>query len=126
MLDIHLYDTYLVFSYAFIFKLIAVLLFSGWGLYLLTDKHLFSKKWVWLHVLISIFSLSALLIMLIAHNNMPEPPASGFDYSSWNHRLISGPYLKTAGFSLIVLVISQFIPVTNFIIGFSKNRHQKT
>ncbi len=123
MLDIHLHDTYLVLGYGFIFKLIAALLFSGWGLYLLTDKYVYSKKGVWLHVLLSILSLSALMILLIAHNNRMASPASGFDYSAWNHEVISGPYLKTARFSQIILMISQFIPVINFITGIYKNRH---
>ncbi|MFZ1527703.1 MAG: hypothetical protein WAT19_03070 [Ferruginibacter sp.] len=125
MADIHLHDSFFVFSYSLIFLGMAGILLAGWGLYLLADKYLFSKKWVWAHIIISIFSLLVLLIMLLANNNRMTYPLYGFDYSSWNHQNILGPYLKTAGFSFIILIVCQFIPVINFVVGFYKYRHFK-
>ena len=56
-LDLHIHDTYFIISTNYFVWTISLIFFLVWGLYKLTDKILWTKKLIWLHVLTTIFVL---------------------------------------------------------------------
>ena len=56
-LDLHIHDTYIIITTNYFVWTISLIFFLVWGLYKLTDKILWTKKLIWLHVLTTIFVL---------------------------------------------------------------------
>ena len=72
-LDFHIHDTYFVIATNYIIWPIALIFFLVWGLYKLTDKILWTKKLIWVHVLTTLFVLIILATFDIWHNKIIPP-----------------------------------------------------
>ncbi len=72
-LDLHIHDTYFVIAANYFIWTIALIFFFVWALYKLTDKILWTKKLIWLHVLTTIFVLILLATIEVWHDKIIPP-----------------------------------------------------
>ena len=122
--DIHLYDTYFVFPLSFIIWVPAVISFAFWIIYLLTKQFLFSKKLMWIHIiltlLLSLFLMTLPYISTYSDGGLIGSPRRYYDYGEWNRfKILSNP-TNTAVITFAILLLSQLVYFINLIVGLIK------
>lgn len=116
--DLHLRDTYFVIAGTHIFWLLAILTFFLWTLYLLTSKILYSKTLTWIHVIVTILTLTLFLLILCFGERFLNPlPRRYYDFSQWNSYSAYNSNMKAIVISIFVLLSGQIIFVVNLIAG---------
>jgi heme/copper-type cytochrome/quinol oxidase subunit 1 len=123
-IDIHLYDTYLVFPLSFIIWIPAVILFAFWIIYLLTRQFLFSKKLMWTNILLTV-ALSLFLMMLPYISTYSDvgivgSPRRYYDYGEFNRFKILDNLTRIAVITFAILLLSQLAYFINLILGLLK------
>lgn len=71
--DFHLHDTYFVVPVNYFIWALAGLFFWGWIIYKFTDKFLWTKKLIWIHVLTTLFLLILLSTISFWHDKILPP-----------------------------------------------------
>ncbi len=118
VLDIHLHDTYFVIAYTHICWVLSIVALIIWLLYLITNKMLYSKKLVWIHVIITITTFILLTFLLFSSNEAGLlKPRHYYDLSNWESFTLFNKYAKTISLIMSVLLCGQIIFIINFIAG---------
>ncbi|PVD49374.1 hypothetical protein DC498_25390 [Terrimonas sp.] len=72
-IDLHLHDTYFVISTIFFIWALGIAFLLVWAIYMLTSKILWKRFLTWVHVLVTIFILIALLAANFWHDKLIPP-----------------------------------------------------
>ena len=125
ILDIHLSDTYFVFSNKHFAWLLLVALAGFFLLYLATDGALFSKKLTWIHVIITVLGFLLLAILpfhnIFSYEGLAGMPRRYIDYGSdfrngYHHFLLLFT-AKMPGISVFIFLLAQVLYVVNLVMG---------
>ena len=120
-IDIQLHDSYWVFRENDIFVVGCILFYFLFGLYLLFQKILFSRKLIWMHILATISFTMVLFFSIKTINYFTQPiprryhsyyEIESFAKYAWINNVVS--------FCAITLFFSQFLFIINFIVGLIK------
>jgi len=90
--DIHLHDTYFIIAIAHLFWATGILLIILWILYILTRHFLFSKVWIWIHIILTV-ATSVFLVGLSFYSNdyykgLAGKPRHYYEYGNWDSFLL--------------------------------------
>lgn len=121
-LDIHLYDTYYIIPTAYASWAIVLFLLMLWVVYLFTNRWLFSKTLVWLHVVLTV--VTSLFMFIYVFNfrelgGMAGMPRRYMDYSDWD---IFWQYQRSIIVSVILLAFGLVLHILNLLIGLIRRR----
>ena len=121
-IDFHFHDTYFVVSVKYFFWALSGFFVIMWGIYVLTDKFLWTKKLTWTHVLTTMFVFFILSSINLWHDKvLPPIKTDAIDftikiYEQKRERIIVYPLM-------VIFVFGQAFYVVNLIVGFLKQRH---
>lgn len=118
MMDIHLHDTYFVFSRSIIIRALSLFMLLLWGVYKLYHPCLFSEGLSWFHIGATIVS-SVVICIAINFQKNEAVPRKYFDFSSWDN---NNGHIWMLIISGGVLVSCQLLFLINFIAGFVKSK----
>ena len=123
-IDIHLSDTYYVFPLAFLIWFPAIILFLFWLLYLATKRFLYSKRLMWIHIIlsvvISLFILTLPYLSTYSYGEVAGSPRRYYDYGELNNFKIFGNFTNMIVLAFLILVLGQLIYFINLIVGIYK------
>lgn len=120
-IDINLQDAYFVISFKHLFWISALILFVIWTLYKLTFNILFAYSLTWIHIVITIFTITGFVLISYPGNNFFDPvPRRYYEYSNSGSFNVLGKY--AADLFIMLFVIAQLTLIANFIIGIVKRR----
>jgi heme/copper-type cytochrome/quinol oxidase subunit 1 len=123
-IDIHLYDTYFVFPLPFLIWAPTIILFVFWIVYLLTKRFLFSKKLMWIHiiltVIISLFLMVLPYISTYSYGGVVGSPRRYYDYGELNRFKILGNLTNIAVATFVILLLGQLAYFINLFVGLYK------
>ena len=120
-IDIHIHDTYFVITHSLIYWLFAFIVWFLWILYMLTGKILYSKSLIWVHVIITLFTVMCLLLVLLLGNNIFDPQP--WQYIDLSSGILSNEYNTNSRltiYSIIALIVGQIAFVINIVTGLLK------
>ena len=116
--DFHIHDTVFVIAQGHLLWFLALTICGLWLLYLITRKLLYSRTLTWIHILITLLALAALLFLLFFRKGYSLPRSGGIlDYACWKEFNKFHRNLMLINLNLIVLVAAQFIYVINLLIA---------
>lgn len=118
-LDIHLHDTYYIIPTAYAFWGIVLFLILLWVVYMVTNRWLFSKSLVWLHVIISIAASLFIVIYLLNFRGMAGMPRRYVDFSEWD---MFRRYRTSIVVSVMVLAGGVVVYLVNLVVGLVRRR----
>lgn len=117
-IDIQLHDVYIVIAQQQIFIGITFIFFLFFGLYLLFQNKLWSKKLTWIHVILTtVLFLYIFYISSILFSFSPESPKKYYSYNEFENFAVIN---KTISICSIILFFSQFLLLANIVIGVVK------
>ena len=117
-MDIHLYDTYYVVSAAYAFWSIAVLLMILWLVYLFTNRFLFSRMLMWLHVVLTVVISVFLAIFIANFGKLAGMPRRYID-DGFN---AFAQFQQSILVSVFLLVLGMALYVINLLIGLVRRK----
>ena len=118
-LDIHLHDTYYIIPTAYALWAIVLFLILLWIIYLVTNRWLFSKSLVWLHVVISTAASLFIVIYLLNFRGIAGMPRRYVDYDEWD---MFRQYRESIVVSVMVLGGGVFVYLVNLVAGLVRRR----
>jgi len=122
-IDIHLHDTYFIFPLSFLIWIPAIILFLFWALYLLTKQFLFSKKLMWIHIILTV--LSSLFMLMLPYLSTYSYSGVGgprvyYDYGEFNKFKMFGNLTNMIIRVFAFLLLIQLIYFFNLFVGLYK------
>ena len=120
-LDLHIHDTYFVIAANYFIWTIALIFFLAWGLYKLTDRILWTKKLIWLHVLTTLFVFIILATFDVWHDEI-LPPIRGEAVSVANIFEDQKKEKLIALIIAIMFIVGQLSYIVNLIGGIFRRR----
>jgi len=126
-IDIHLHDTYFVISMVHFFWTTTILLLIFWALYSLTQRFLFSKILIWIHVVLTI--ASSILLVTISFTNyqrLTGMPRRYFDVNNWNSFKWFDNLDKGVLIVILLMALGLITYSINLAVGLFKNSARKT
>ena len=128
-MDIHLHDTYFVFSSRFFFWFLSILLLGYFLLYLATDTMLYSKKLTWIHVVITVVYIIIFILYSRSFSNNVGMPRRYYDYGNgFNAYFHFQQEARTLRLTTLTFILAQLLYVINLLAGIIKAvsiRHNK-
>lgn len=116
-LDVHIYDTYYVIDFAFVFRTLTVILFIYWLLYNTTKRFLFSSFLSWAHIVATILTAILVVTFSLWGGFAYKSAQEGFRFSDYEkYRSIN----TTIASLILALLFTQFTYFLNLIIGLLK------
>lgn len=123
-IDLHIHDTYFIISTNYFIWSIALIFFSGWGLYQFTDKILWTKKLIWIHVLTTLFTFLVLATFEIWHDKI-LPPIKAETISLEDIFASQKRERLTAQIIAIIFIAGQLAYIINLVAGIFKRSRQR-
>ena len=128
-IDIHLHDTYFVFTSRFLIWSGALLFALLWVLYLATKTALFSKTLSWIHILLTIISCLVIITTAYLMHNVYEGlaamPSRYLDYGvAKKYDYLNNLEIAT-WILLLILALGQIIYIVNLFVGIYKRVRRK-
>jgi heme/copper-type cytochrome/quinol oxidase subunit 1 len=122
--DIQLSDTYYVIAHVHLFEIVSILLFSGWLLYRLTSRWLYSARLSFAHIVLTLLSL---LIILADGLWLGQPPVlrHGMNFPGLAAFRRFDLYNHILDDCLLVLAAAQGLYFVNLVPGIVKYRRGK-
>jgi hypothetical protein len=116
--DLHFYDTYYVVNDRILFWMIAVLLMYFAIIYRVTYRVLFSRYLIWIHLVLTLLTLCALMIFPFRSASIP---ARHVDLTNWTmgYRGVYSQYVVLAVIAT-TFIIAQLLFVVNVVGGLIK------
>ena len=119
-IDIHIHDSYFIFSRQFLIWFTAAILLTFYLLYLGTHQMLYSSKFTWLHIFLSV--AKAVFIFAVPYfYTSPTDTGAGsnyIDYANFSDISLIGSSNNMIVNAISCLIIFQLLYFINFFIGF--------
>jgi heme/copper-type cytochrome/quinol oxidase subunit 1 len=116
-IDINLHDIYFVIVYSLLFRAIAVVLLVLWVVYIAANKLLPLKSLNWLHVSITILTLSIFIIKISTFIGLSGAPRRYYALAEFEQQRQT-EYLLV--YNIIALLFAQLLFIANLITGIIK------
>jgi hypothetical protein len=116
-MDIHLHDTYFVFSTILFIWVVGTIFLLIWAIYQLTRKFLWQRFLTWFHVVVTIFILVLLVTVSFWHDKLIPPVKRDFVsfYTFEQDRQREARIILPLG---LLFLVSQLAFVLNIVGGF--------
>lgn len=129
-LDLHLHDTYFIIPARPLTLVPVFYLLVNWCIYLATNKFLFSRKLIWIHVVcVIVLPYFIYAFPYLIHTNLltGDRPRRYYDFKEWNYY----PFQSQATSLLfrcffLFLLMGQLTYLVNLIMGLFRKRSMKT
>lgn len=116
--DIHVHDTMYVIAQAQVGILLASVLWVLWLICVATRKILVSPILIWIHVVITIFSVVSLYYHLFLGSEMEQQrPVPNLDSSVWKDSLLIDSSTKWILYSIVGFLVGQISLLINLLMG---------
>lgn len=128
-IDIHLHDSYYIFSLQFLIWFAALILLAFWLLYLGTNQILFSSVFSWIHILLTvatavfIFTLPYYFSSMKGYGNSMNNQY--VDYGNLDKINLLGHPANMLVNAFAFLLLCQTLYFINFFLGFYKRMRRK-
>ena len=123
-IDLHLHDTYFVFPYMLYAWFPATVLIGFWIIYLLTHRFLFSKKLIWIHIILIITACTVPLILpyipITADHAFAGRPRRYYDYEGMNKFTLFKTWISLFTVYFILFPMATLVYIVNLLIGMYK------
>ena len=113
--DFHVHDTVFVIAQGHLFWFLALLVWVFWILYFMTSRLLYSKALTWIHILVTVLTMTTLLFFLFSRKgDSLSQPNGVLDYARWNE---FSRYMRWLHYTLVFMLLGQIIFVVNLLAG---------
>lgn len=112
--DIHLYDTYFVFDFAFVFWSLSLILFIYWLIYIVTKQVLYSRFLSWTHIATTILAVVVIVTSSIWGEYVSMPVKGSISFQDFKR------YQRVSNIitlNILSLILSQILYIVNLVVG---------
>lgn len=127
IIDIHLHDTYYVLQHALLFWSGTAIFLLLWGIYFVMNRTLFSNKFMWIHIIVTIAAVVIICtwpLLNNTHTGLAGTPRRYYDHSGLFLKIMK----EFSGilFGIGLLFLAQLMLFMNLLLGlFLKKRSAK-